>query len=153
MYKLCPSQNMDVVLYSRWQQGVWLGRTWGTISHRIVVDERHVIEARAIPRVPLCESWDLDSIAHQLAVPWLWRALEEPTPEAIMAPRPDGHPVAAVPLEKDYVPRRVYITQADLEQWGYTATCRRCKFILENRPCQGVAHSAPRRNRMDNCLK
>ena len=121
MYKLRPSQDMNVVLDARWREGVWLGKTWGSISNRIAIDERHVIEARAVQRIPLCERWYFENIAHLVAVPWLWKTPEvsdELALEVIMVPRPEGQGPVAPPAATPYIPRRVYITKEDLERWG-----------------------------------
>ena len=50
MYKLKRSQDMNVVLDARWLPGVWLGRTWGSISHRVAASDRQVVEVRAVHR-------------------------------------------------------------------------------------------------------
>ena len=52
MYRLKRTQDMGVVLDARWKPGIWLGRTWGTISQRIGASDRAAIEVRAVHRVP-----------------------------------------------------------------------------------------------------
>ena len=34
MYRLKRTQDANVVLDARWLPGIWLGRTWGSISQR-----------------------------------------------------------------------------------------------------------------------
>ena len=57
MYRVRKTQDMNVVLDARWQTGVWLGRTWGTINHRIATTSREMIEVRAVHRAPKIERW------------------------------------------------------------------------------------------------
>ena len=41
------SNDMNVVLDAPWAEGVWLGRRWGTIHHRVAVNDE-VLEVRAV---------------------------------------------------------------------------------------------------------
>ena len=62
MFRLKRTKEMNVVLDARWLPGVWLGRDWGSINHRVAVDSGHVVEARAVHRVPQVERWDLEGL-------------------------------------------------------------------------------------------
>ena len=55
--------EMNVVLDARWAEGVWLGRRWGTIHHRVAVNGE-VLELCAVQRRPLAERWCRESWKH-----------------------------------------------------------------------------------------
>ena len=114
------------MLNGRWAPGLWLGRRWGTGTHRVLVDGA-VIDVRAVQRVPAGERWSAGELAAVRATPWrtdpgpadddaeLVMLQPRPGPAVLPAPRPDAG-----------TPRHVYIRREDLEQHGYTASCRRC---------------------------
>ncbi len=90
MYLLKRSQESNVVLDPRWRTGYWLGRTWGSITHRIATSSKTVVESRAVHRVPKQERWDREGLNGVQASPWQW-AVPEEEPEAaepvVVAPR------------------------------------------------------------------
>ena len=43
------------------ETGIWLGRTWGGITHRVGVG-REVVETRAVQRKPKEERWDVGAV-------------------------------------------------------------------------------------------
>ena len=86
--------DANVLLESRWAQGVWLGRRWGSPVSR-VYSEGEVVDARAVQRVPLTERWCAATLAAIRATPWCVR----PGPLAADAP-----PVVLQPLPPDVVP-------------------------------------------------
>ena len=54
-----PKQaGMNALLEARWEAGIWLGRSWGGITHRVGVG-REVVETRAVQRRPKEERWDV----------------------------------------------------------------------------------------------
>ena len=59
----------NVLLDSRWEEGVWLGRKWGSITHYIGMG-REVVETRAVQRKPEEESWNKELVQNLLATPW-----------------------------------------------------------------------------------
>ena len=74
------TQDMNVVLDARWAEGIWLGRRWGTISHRVAIGNE-VIEVRAVQRRPLPERWSKEALEQIRAVPW-----RNPAPPIAEAP-------------------------------------------------------------------
>jgi hypothetical protein len=70
MYKLRKGPDYNVVIDPRWMPGIWLGRTWGTISNRIAATNQEVVEARAVHIVKRGERWDRDMLNDIQATPW-----------------------------------------------------------------------------------
>jgi hypothetical protein len=136
LFRKRRAQDMNVVLDGRWELGTWLGRRWGSSVHRVHAHGK-VIEVRAVQRRPAPERWVAAELAAVRATPWL----TDPGPEADGAepavlqplPRPAGDAGPAAARPDIGVPRRVYIRREDLEQHGYTATCRRCRIMREGR--------------------
>ena len=137
MYRPKPAKDMNVVLDARWRPGVWLGRNWGSSIHRIAVDTKHVVEARDVHRVASDERWAIENVTFLQATPWAWHIpddVDEP-PVVLIAP---GVPVpAAVPEERPYQPRRLYINDRDLQKYSYTSGCRRCMLMRTGRSVKG----------------
>ena len=48
--------NRNVLLESRWEEGTWLGRRWGSITHLVGIG-RAVVKTRAVQRRPNDEGW------------------------------------------------------------------------------------------------
>jgi hypothetical protein len=159
MYRLKRTQETNVVLDPRWKTGYWLGRTWGSISHRIATSATTVVESRAVHRVPLQERWDREGLNGMQATPWQWSVPEgeqAATEPAVIAPRSAEERANDQPRpvrDKEFKSRRAYLTQADFERWGYTAGCRRCKLMRENQSVRGVQHTEPCRTRLEGCLR
>ena len=119
--------DANVLLEARWARGVWLGRRWGSPVSRIH-SQGEVVDARAVQRVPVAERWSAAALGEIRATPWCVRpgAPGEDAPLVVLQPLPRGAAAAPPPAPLGYRPRRVFITRADLEMWGYTAGCRRC---------------------------
>merc|ERR1712079_731163 len=49
--------------------------------------------------------------------------------------------------------KQVYIRGVDLEQYGYTAACRRCALMREGRPARGVRHTPACRTRIEEAMQ
>ena len=49
-------------------------------------------------------------------------------------------------------PKQVYIRDSDLEQYGYTANCRRCALMREGQPARGVRHTVACRTRVEAAM-
>ena len=158
MYRLKRSQETNVVLDPRWKPGYWLGRTWGSISHRIAPSARTVVECRAVHRVPLEERWDREGLNGLQATPWQWAVPEaEPaaTEPAVIAPRSEEERAKDQPRavrDQEFKARRAYITTKDLEKWGYTAGCRRCRTLRAGQSVRGLQHTEQCRTRIERCL-
>ncbi len=144
--------DANVLLEHRWARGVWLGRRWGSPVSRIF-SQNEVVDARAVQRVPLAERWCAATLGAIRATPWCVRpGSGEEAPLVVLQPLP-GVAAPPPPEPLGYIPRRVFITRADLETWGYTAGCRRCTMVREGSRAQGVAHREECRARVEQCLR
>ena len=70
----------NTFLGCRREEGVWLGRRWGSIIHRIGIG-REVVETRAVQRKPREERWSRERIQGLLTIPWL-----NPVPDGEASP-------------------------------------------------------------------
>jgi len=144
-------------LEARWQEGVWLGKRWGTIDHLVWTGEA-VVEARAIQRKPEPERWSREEVEGITALPWKWkipdhghrqvevippRTEQEKAEDASVAPRP----------EEPVQPKSVYITPQDLDKYGWTKGCRRCGLMRERKKAQGIRHSPECRTRVEERMR
>lgn len=149
------TNDMNVVLDARWAPGVWLGRRWGSITHRVHY-EGGVVDARAIQRRPLLERWAGEALAAVRATPWCTQPgpIGENEPLQVLPALP-GPIVDRPPArpEPEYRPKRVYIQDEDLERYGYTANCRRCMLRREGGKGQGVAHRKECRERIEAAMR
>ena len=107
-----------------------------------IYSQGEVVDARAVQRVPAAESWYAAALGEIRATPWCVRPgpPSEDAPVVVLVPLPQGAAPAPVPRPVGYRPRRVFITRADLETWGYTAGCRRCTEVRHGARAQGIAH-------------
>ena len=48
--------------------------------------------------------------------------------------------------------KSLYIRTEDLDRWGYTASCPRCRKMWQGFPSKGVAHSAACRTRIEMAM-
>ena len=140
-----PTQaGVNVLLEARWEVGIWLGRCWGGITHRIGVG-REVVETRAVQRRPKEERWVVAAVQGLRATPWCNPAPEDggQAPEVLPLSqrvwRARSPPVAPGAREG---PKQVYIRPTDLERYGCTANCRRCALMREGQPARGVRRTA-----------
>merc|ERR1712122_330731 len=151
-----PKQaGMNVLLEARWEVGIWLGRSWGGITHRVGVG-REVLETRAVQRRPKEERWDVDAMQALLATPWC-----NPVPEdsdqvpMVLPPRAEGPvrpPAPAGPNLREG-PKQVYIRDSDLERYGYTVGCRRCTLMRDGHPARGIRHTQACRTRVEAAME
>ena len=152
-YKKRKGNDYNVVLDARWAPGVWLGRKWGGITHRIAT-EHGVVEARAVQRRPLTERWSMEELAAVRATPWCFKpgpageneqaVIFQQLPAAPVGPQAQAPP--------EYQPRRVFIRPEDLERWGFSANCKRCLAMREGRSATGP-HHAGCRDRIEKAMR
>ena len=153
MCKCRSAQNQGVLLEPRWESGHWLGKTWGSNSNRILVNPRKVIECRGLQRVPELERWDKEALNNVLATLARWTDPEdEEEPQAVFQPRTTPTAVP-VPIEKTYMPRRVYLAQEHFEKYGYSHNCRRCGNMRQGIIVQGLSHTPACRLRMEQQMR
>ena len=141
-------------LTSMWENGVFLG-VKGTTGEIIVGDERGVWATRTVRRKPEEERWQRENLERIVGVPW--RKSEEEEGDG------EGMRTDVRVMDKDYrerlegeerampVPRRVYISKADLDRWGYTVGCPGCVSIIRRTARQG--HTEACRKRMESELE
>ena len=129
---------MNTLLEARWEEGVWLGRRWGSVTHLVGVG-REVFETRAVQRKPKDERWDAMKIQNITATPW-----RNPAPSGerddpvVLPPLPADEAAAMAPApvgpSAREGPKQVYIRDSDLAVHGYTVGCRRCMLMREGQP-------------------
>ena len=99
-------------------------------------------------RMPEPQQWSLDAVRAVAATPWA--NSEASMPEVIHFQPGEG----LAPAEREMQVRRVYIRQADLDEFGYTQGCRRCQHILTYGPNKGtMPHSDECRARITAALR
>ena len=109
LFRKRRAQDMNVVLDGRWEPGIWLGRRWGSGTHRVHAHGK-VVDVRAVQRRPAPERWAAAELAAVRATPWRTDPGPAAEGEELVVlqplPRPDG---AAVPAARPDlgVPRRV----------------------------------------------
>ena len=84
-------------------------------------DAHGMRHARSIMRFPEPQQWSLERIREVAITPW--KAHEPETPVIVQADVPAGEARVRDDLPKT---RRLYITQKDLDKYGYTTTCSAC---------------------------
>ena len=144
-----PTKDMTVVLDGRCRPWVWLARKRGSSIHRIAIDSKVVIEARAVHRVSSDERWSLDNVRWLQATPWAWTWPADVDEAPVVIMEPGLAPPPAAPVERPYALRQLYIKPADLHKHGFTSGCRRCKLMREGRSVSRTNHSLPCRQRIE----
>ena len=85
-------------LDARWEDGIWLGRRWGGITHIVVAGPDEALEVRAVMRRPLSERWSREELQAIRVAPWVWRAAGAPgADEAQVIPHVEPVPEAQPP--------------------------------------------------------
>ena len=125
-YKRPKRAGSNTILECRWKEGIWLGRRRGSISHLVGVG-REVVDTRAVQRRPREDRRFRALVEGILATPWVNPGpAEDASAPVILPPRsePPAHPAPDGQSAREG-PKQVYIRDADLETYGYTAGCRR----------------------------
>jgi hypothetical protein len=149
------TQNMNVVLDTRWSSGVWLGRKWGGVIHQVFANGK-VHEIRGIQRQTRDARWRKEALEAITATPW---NREPPAEGELRILPPLAAPAAAQGAEEpevrelEYNPHRAFIKLEDLERHGFTAGCRRCTLMREGRRAQGVKHRDDCRDRLEQAMR
>ena len=130
------AQDMNVD--GRWESGIWLGRRWGSGTHRVHA-HRKVVDVRAVQRRPAPERWAAAELAAVRATPWRTDpgpATEGEEPVVLQPlPRPDGAAVPAARPDLEYQggftsARRIWSSTATLPVAGAAASCMRAARAL-----------------------
>ena len=109
----------------RWEIGVWLGVDTRTGQHILFVASQGGIQhSRTLMRMPDAQKFDLDKLASVTATPW---SIHEATQtEGVFADK-EAKPQQD---QAELAPKKLYISQSDLDTHGYTEGCKKCASIL-----------------------
>ena len=91
----------------------------------------------------------LDSI---LDTPWS-NPVREEEPHVAIPATSEAQSAPAPPEDRRPVPRRVFITDATLREFGFTSNCRRCRRIQLKLPAQGIPHHEECRRRLEQAMR
>ena len=154
LWKRPEQAGSNTLLECRREEGVWLGRRWGSITHLIGVG-REAVETRAVQRRPREDRWCKEMIEGLRATPWLNPAPDGEADAPVALP-PRGEPAPRPALDGPSAregPKHVYIRDTDLEKFGCTSGCRRCGLMRENRPARGIRHTPACRARIEEAMR
>ena len=139
-------KRMRSKLNLRWRVGTFVGNAQSTNEAYVAVSNGDVLKSRSIVRVIQPSRWDKDAIMNIRGVPHQFRMSEEVQDDAYIEELNDPHanadgqvtpqhgpkPVDKPPLSQEEVDKvDIRITQPDLDRFGYSDDCPRCRD-LEN---------------------
>ena len=115
-------------LEAKYEYGHFIGVNSRT-SEFLVMTREGVKRGFSIRRLPLEERWSASELGELRGTPW--DMVPRPQVEAADAPPLAVPAPAPAPVERDAAvgagaPRALYVRQADVERFGYTATCPGC---------------------------
>ena len=114
---------------SEWQEGIWLGHARSS-NEAIVGTRKGVVRAYSIKRQPEDERWDRGLIKDLKGTPQqpnpLKPGMNIPIKVSFDPPRQEI-PMPSEPLREEKAPRRMKITAAMVEKYGYTDGCDACR--------------------------
>ena len=148
-----PGKPVGGVVQPRWIKGIWLGKLWSSDEHIVSAPGGRVVRSRTCK--PHADLWDwglCDEIVGWPSDPsGTWSGEPGVQSEAPrLPPRREPPPVAEPPT------RRVMITTADIDRYGSTEGCRRCRAITRGELVEGktsVAHSEECRRRIEERIR
>ena len=156
LYRKRRGGDMNVVLDGRWEPVIWLGRRWGSGTHRVHANGK-VIDVRSVQRRPALERWSATELAAVRATPW--RTSPGPAGEdeelVVLQPLPRAEGAAVPAARPDLgVPRRVYIRKAAAAALcvrappAQASPTSRCAANVLSAPCaMPVTSASPRPRR------
>ena len=136
----------------RWQEGVWIGKRFASDEHVIAMESGQVARTGTVRPHPDGD-FNLAMFNRIVGTPWSpsGRAemvgAEREQPRAGDIPRTVEPPPAATTEASMPAVRRVLITRAYLEKFGYTLGCAKCRMLQEG------DGNHPARGHNDNCRK
>ena len=150
--ELRQTKDRQDKMESEWRQGLWLGHARNSNEH-LVGTREGVVKAYAIKRQPEDQRWDGELVSEMRGTP------QQPDPArpglAIPVRVHFDHTIADQPQAE--LPngsrqiRRMRITAAILEQYGFTEDCEGCRYrragLWESRP-----HSETCRSRIEQAM-
>ena len=151
-YKRRTSSKLE----GRWREGIFLGVKLMT-TEKIIGDAEGVWTVQSVKRKPEEDRWNGELINQVQGTPWLPNPKGgEPTELedlVAMAPEmPDVKAQEADTFETDKVPKRFYITRANLEKHGYTLNCQACDAQRAGRSQAGIVHNSECRRRLEELI-
>ena len=139
---------------SRWERGVWLGHTRDS-NEAIIGTADAAVRAYAVKRMAADERWKADDIKNIKGLP------QQPDPKraGIRIPirvtlgdeRAEVEP-REVQKDAEPLPRRMGITMAELEKYGYTDNCPGCMAKRRGAVAK-KGHSEACRKRIEDLMK
>jgi hypothetical protein len=144
-------------LHARWKAGIFLG-VKRLSSEKIVGDAEGIYVVQSVRRVDEGSRWDKDLLMAIKGTPWEPSfsgegPAELPGQVTIEPALPEVPAEVPQPYEREYVPRRVYITKKNLKEHGYTAGCPACDSTKAGHRGSGVAHTEECRTRLEAALQ
>jgi hypothetical protein len=124
-------QGKDVggVVTERWFEGIWLGKRFHTEEH-IVADLKSgkVMRTRSIKQLPVETTWeDINMISGKPWAPRGGNAYRNESPKAV------SKESEVIPEKFVFVPKAVKITEAVLQDYGYSDNCKRCEAMVKGK--------------------
>ena len=143
---------------ARWAPGTWIGKRWRTTEH-YVNTPTGVIKCRAIKRKPIEDRWSREAIERIEATPW--RLTPSPKDGSggprVLPPLPDDQLIRDGPKPREpevRAPLRPRIQKSDLNRWGYTEGCLRCRQMRSGKGAEdGSTHSEKCRQRIETEMR
>ena len=132
----------------RWEKSIWLGKSQRSNEHVVAVCTGGIHKGRDIRLLPVIDAWKVDNFAAVVGVPWDPQRGVERT--ILRTPAVTGAD-ADVRDRAVGAKHRVHLTRTDIEKYGHTPGCARCRGLIEHRH-QHAVHSAECRNRIEDAM-
>ena len=139
---------------SRWQPGIFVGINRNSTEKAVATPEgiHWVVSLR---RKPELARWDGAMLKKIRGVPWNPDGSESERldkPLSLKAEVPEVDVREPEPFRLEPASRNLYITQKNLEKFGYTAGCPACDSARVGKRKPGIAHSASCRIRLEKAV-
>jgi len=141
-------------LGARWQPGIFVGVNRNTTEKAVATPEG-IYWVVSIRRKPELARWDGALLEKVKGIPWNLKGheverLDRPlTLKAEVSEADDREPE---PFRLEPATRNLYITQKNLDKYGYTAGCPACASAQSGKRRPGTAHSAECRIRLEKAV-
>ena len=153
-----PGKPDGGLMKARWLTGIWLGKRWGSDEHIVSIPGGKVVRTRTVRPVPEGETWNKGLCDELVGVPsdphGRWQGDIERPPDAVTdVPRMPVDRPPTVPYAEP-VARRVLISRAYLDKFGFTEGCSKCRAVENGDETQPtLAHSKACRDRIEAKLR
>ena len=147
-----PQHSPDGNMGALGGEGVFLGYSRSSNTFVVGTDDGRIINARSISRRPERQRWDPDRLAAVHLLPVVGQRARPEAPRTHLEPATDGSPAPQDPGRPSTL-RRMRITKADLEKYGYHSSCPQCKHIQTyGKPQAGKNHSDQCRRQLTDAM-